>query len=514
MKSALAIVVWLCLVHPMRTAADGCFLPPADYRGAHLREPAQRAVIVHAGGKQTLILFVDYAGGSRDFAWVIPCPSQPQVRTADPRVFQEIVRFYYQAELAAWKKNTDRSGVPGGGNSGKPSVPVVVHASRRVGPYQIQIVSSSDAGGLKQWLADNAYHIPDGVEPMLQQYVEEQWYFAAVKVRVKSKTATLKPLQLDFASKQPVYPLRISSAGQGLAKLIIYLAQPAADADRQADSAGTQLDFSGLRRACPKLTALRPDVDWKQVRLQHITATLPTQVMKWHDDRSILPGDFAMAAGIAEAWMSKDRAESQWAESRLLFYQRFRPNSSARITDPQRAALAELGQTLGKPFFDKLCLQIARRSRSRITDDDCNALMYVLPLFGDRSPSSIRTLSRAADSGPHGNDAINVLMMMGSPDARRALVTVARSNSPHKIGAWFRYVYGLQRNRISKAEQREACQNLILMLSSPNPPTGDANRRGRQLLQLYTGQQLGEDWQAWKRWVANHPEHFLETKGS
>ncbi|MEO1997282.1 MAG: DUF2330 domain-containing protein [Planctomycetaceae bacterium] len=84
-------------------------------------------------------------------------------------------------------------------------------------PCQIQIVSSSDAGGLKQWLVDNAYHIPDGVEPMLQQYVQEQWYFAAVKVRVKAKTATLKPLQLDFASKRPVYPLRISSAGKGLA---------------------------------------------------------------------------------------------------------------------------------------------------------------------------------------------------------------------------------------------------------------------------------------------------------
>jgi hypothetical protein len=233
--------------------------------------------------------------------------------------------------------------------------------------------------------------------------------------------------------------------------------------------------------------------------------------MKWHDDRSILPGDFAMAAGIAEAWMSEDRAESQWAASRLLFYQRFRPNSSHSITDTQRAALAKLGQTLGKPFFDRARLQIARGSRSRITDNDCTAMMYVLALFGDRSPSSMQTLVRAAASSPHGNDAINALSMMDSPDARQALVTVARSNSPHKIGAWFRYVYGLQRNRISKAEQREACQNLILMLSGPNPPTGDANRRGRQLLRLYTGQQLDDDWPAWKRWVANHPDHFREA---
>jgi hypothetical protein len=52
---------------------------------------------------------------------------------------------------------------------------VTVHASKTVGPYQVDIVSSTDAGGLKKWLVDNKYRVPKGSEPMLEQYVKEKW---------------------------------------------------------------------------------------------------------------------------------------------------------------------------------------------------------------------------------------------------------------------------------------------------------------------------------------------------
>ena len=509
--AALGIAVGLC---PSTARGDGCFLPPADYRGAHLREPAQRAVILHAERHQTLLLFVDYAGGADQFAWIIPCPSRPRVTTGDPRVFAELVQFYYRSELAAWRKRgADRA--PAGAGGAKPPAPVTVHATRRVGPYQIAIVTSTDSGGLKGWLVDHGYRVPAGTGDVFQQYIAEKWYFVAVKVSVPGRRATLRPLRLDFATPRPVYPLRVSSAGRGLAKLIVYLVQHAADPVSVGSGPlpSDRLDFSRLAQECPRLARLRPDFDWGRTRVQQISATLPPQVMRWHDDRSILPRDYAMAAGIAEAWMSPRAAESAWAEENLYFFLRFRPrgndfNTGNNTTADERTKLSQMGASLGAPFLERVRRTVLQRIRQGGANPVCEAAISMLPLFGDHSAEALRVLTQAAGKAAHGDAAISAMLALDTPPAREALVRVARSNSPHRIGAWFRYIHGLKRNRIAPPERLQACYHLIGMLSGKNPPGGDARRSAKKLLERYTGQRFGNDWSAWREWLKEHPERF------
>lgn len=198
---------------PIATKADGGVFPPPYYQVA---ESSQKAVIFYDKGKETLILSITFKGDAKDFAWVIPVPQKPEVTKGSDEIFtslQEIIQQHYTIRY------DDLAPMMGLGSNVKEQVTVI--ETKKIDYYEIAVLSSTDSKALAKWLSDNGYQYPEESAYILNDYVNNQWYFVAVKISPETQGADevmqgLKeghavPLKLEFNSESIIYPLRISA---------------------------------------------------------------------------------------------------------------------------------------------------------------------------------------------------------------------------------------------------------------------------------------------------------------
>jgi len=321
-----------------------------------LHEPAQRAVALHLDGKETLLLFVDYEGEADRLAWVVPTPGLPTVGTAEPAIFDEVVRYAEDLRMRAWKRwiadarNRDTLG----GGLAMDDGAVQLHETGTVGPYEFAVLSSRDGESLAAWLGEHGYRIPVEMAPVLQIYADEGWFFAAIQVQLTAgERVTLPPLQLVFETRSPVFPLRISAANRGVTDVRLYLFRRPEEADPAAyDHEGrTFLVEADLPRECPVLAEALPFVPWEELALTRVTTELVPQVMARLDDRLLPttwdarhrnPGDLvfhtypceAWTRGVAEALMSRREAERAWATRALWYYEHIAKEHGRELQGP------------------------------------------------------------------------------------------------------------------------------------------------------------------------------------
>ena len=94
------------LALPLITAADGVYVPPSAY--PRMPEiPAQRAIIAHRNGVETLIVESALKSEADRAAWILPLPAEPtEIRPVDPGVLttawfctRPVIRHYIYGDL-------------------------------------------------------------------------------------------------------------------------------------------------------------------------------------------------------------------------------------------------------------------------------------------------------------------------------------------------------------------------------------------------------------------------------
>lgn len=216
--------VTLCLIgSTWPVLGDGCFVWD---KGADLTEPSQKAIIHWQDGKETLVLQVKYEGPAEDFAWIVPLPARPEIAALSPEKspFAEISLF-----------TQSRAQVPMDGPDETPALSgegINVLERRTVGVYDIAVVAGDSGVSLSQWLVKNGYAFPAAKKDVLNHYIKKQWVFACMRIDRKAlrtdeisklKTGELQPIRFSFATKECVYPLRISSVNKGKTELLVYV---------------------------------------------------------------------------------------------------------------------------------------------------------------------------------------------------------------------------------------------------------------------------------------------------
>jgi hypothetical protein len=459
---------------------DGGFLPPVDYSGSDLTELCQRAVLVHAAGRESLFLFVDYHGASGKFAWLIPCPTQPTVRAASANVLKETADYYHHLEMLAWKEALRKRPIPdgemGGGGTPPQAEEVRIHAIKHVGPYEIATVSATKGEALYGWLDKNGYAIPPSAAPVLKTYVAEQWFFAAVKVTTAAGLQTLPPIVLQFPTEVPIYPLRISAVSPGVVDVRVYLfrgraARRPREEEEGEDAFAVREDF---RKHCPALSEELPDMAWQK----------------------------------------------------LSYYMYAKPRSGD-LDKEHLAALRETGKRLGLPLRDELLAYIGARVeaakgraqsfgradwRGHLLNAENGpnleaATVLLVRTCAPDDPQVLTTLEEIASVAGGGTYWGNALMDLTTPASRRALARIAERH--RDLGAAFRYVYSLGHNTIAPQERATAARELLSLLSK-GVTSGDASTRGNRLLRTYTGQDFGSDWEKWKSWLEQNANRSPE----
>jgi hypothetical protein len=127
---------------------------------------------------------------------------------------------------------------------------------QQVGIYDVSILTARKAQTMIDWFNSRGYSLKQQALPMVENYLESDWYFVAIRVNVTKYSAghygELPPLQFKFNSSNIVYPMKISSLNPGDTEVLAYVL-----ADRKVKPV-----FA--RSECYGVDPTRIKLDWNQ----------------------------------------------------------------------------------------------------------------------------------------------------------------------------------------------------------------------------------------------------------
>lgn len=212
MKKIISVLILGFFLMPLLALADGgFFVPPNSY----MYETDQRAVIFYEDNLETLILSTTFRGDAKQFGWVVPTPTKPEVNRSSDELFtalEELTRVEYSYPVPM--------SIDENYSTGQKDASVYVVETKKIDYYDISVLLANDSQALTKWLKDNGFQFPAGVDYIFDSYISNQWYFTAVKIDTSAISPSVNnqlreghmvPLQLKFATDKIVFPLKISS---------------------------------------------------------------------------------------------------------------------------------------------------------------------------------------------------------------------------------------------------------------------------------------------------------------
>ncbi|MBU2502240.1 DUF2330 domain-containing protein [bacterium] len=220
MKSVITCAAFL--IWPSLVCADGFFVWKNQQRDIH--EPQQKALIIHDAGWEDLVLSVRFQGAPEEFGWIVPLPALPEMEPRSPRIFEVLS----QATQTPWFGRTPGKGMfMEAGSSVQPKV-----VTERVGIYTVSLLEGGTTEGVMEWLDREGFDLPTGADPVLTDYLESGWIFAAMRITLENQAGgmadslangMIQPIHFRFPAEHPVFPLKISSLGGGESEVLLYL---------------------------------------------------------------------------------------------------------------------------------------------------------------------------------------------------------------------------------------------------------------------------------------------------
>ncbi|MBC7329704.1 DUF2330 domain-containing protein [bacterium] len=184
--------------------ADGGFLSKSPL---YLEAEDQTALIYFSNNRETLILSTSYTGKAADFSWLIPTPSKPKVSKPPKNILKEVEKLYTTIEEAR-RMAQIKSSIP---VMGGPEMMTKVLERKKLGYYDIAVLSSPSPDELYKWCQKEGYKLPALSPSIIKPYTDKGWYFVAVKLDLKvfgreKVEGELEPIRLDFSSEKIVFP--------------------------------------------------------------------------------------------------------------------------------------------------------------------------------------------------------------------------------------------------------------------------------------------------------------------
>jgi MYXO-CTERM domain-containing protein len=79
-----------------------------------------------------------------------------------------------------------------------------------VGAFEIAVLDGGTVEGVMQWLADNGYQQDPNAEPILAEYLADDFMFVALKLAVDTDVAEVHPIVIRYAGVEPCVPIRLT----------------------------------------------------------------------------------------------------------------------------------------------------------------------------------------------------------------------------------------------------------------------------------------------------------------
>jgi MYXO-CTERM domain-containing protein len=196
---------------------------PVDQSGENI-------LFILDGNEVEVHIQIQYEGDPESFAWVIPLTAIPDFSIGSEALFQNLLN----GTVPTYGFNTTQdqcpmpgpfgrgddsasgqssgNGLTGGaadGGESDPSGPTVV-LRETVGAYEIAVLEGGTAAEVVGWLDDNGYQQNPEAEPILQEYLDENNLFGAIKLTGGAGVDQIHPIVLRYRSTEPCIPLRLT----------------------------------------------------------------------------------------------------------------------------------------------------------------------------------------------------------------------------------------------------------------------------------------------------------------
>ena len=244
LSPTISLLFILSLISMHANAFCGFYVAQA---GASLFNNKSQVIMVRDGRLTTLTMSNDFKGSAENFAMVVPVPEvlrERDIKVLDLGIFDKLDaysaprlaeyydpnpcnRYYYNQGVSSMLKESVAFAVEEDSESGVREKKVKIEASYSIGEYDILILSSTESKGLKTWLIQNGYSIPENAEEVLEPYIKNELKFFVVKVNLARKAASgfsnLRPIQITYESDRFMLPIRLGMANaSGDQDLIVY----------------------------------------------------------------------------------------------------------------------------------------------------------------------------------------------------------------------------------------------------------------------------------------------------
>ena len=225
----------------------GFYVAKAD---TELFNEKSEVILTRDGFETVLTMSNDFKGDVKDFAMVIPVPtvlSRNNIKVVDRYIFDRLngysgprlVEYYDEHPCYRYDyRMMEKMSIPAmevmedaSGSMEFDDYQVTIEASYTVGEYDILLLSAEESLGLKRWLTDNGYQIPEKAEAILEPYLKSDMKFFVAKVNLEeygqSDYQNLRPIQIRYNHPRFMLPIRLGMANaKGSQDLIVYAMTP------------------------------------------------------------------------------------------------------------------------------------------------------------------------------------------------------------------------------------------------------------------------------------------------
>ena len=191
---------------------DGPMPMPVDQRGEDI-------LFVLDGPTVEVHIRIEYTGEPARFAWIVPLQAVPEVSVGSEPLFDAMLN----AAGPNWRTNTqyDCDEDNPFGNTGLTTMgfvpssdfggggPSVVFEAT-VGAFDVVVLQGGTAQELIEFLTANDYAQDPESEPIVQEYLDDGFLFAAVKLTDNAGVDAIHPLVFRFPGDEPCVPIRLT----------------------------------------------------------------------------------------------------------------------------------------------------------------------------------------------------------------------------------------------------------------------------------------------------------------
>ena len=187
-------------------------------------------------GEVTAVVEVMYSGDADDFSWVVPVPSLPENPELDvaPSGVMALFDTASSPQITPPPVVCNSGGFPGGfpapfsssEDSGMVDSDggVDVVDLPQVGPYAPQRITSDDPQALVEWLNTNGYVITEAMEPIVEDYVKQDFDFLGMKLAPEAGVEQIAPIVIRYPGQEPMVPLALTAvASEPEMAMIVFL---------------------------------------------------------------------------------------------------------------------------------------------------------------------------------------------------------------------------------------------------------------------------------------------------